>query len=202
MKPKQEKISLWQLFTLIVTFEAGSAIVVNIGGEAKQDAWLAVLIAMVIGMAITWVYDRTLGKESPGDLFLMLEGTVGRWVTGGLIVIYTLYFFYTSSRVLRDFGELIKTAILLETPIEIIDLTMLIVVLYILYMGVEVLARTAEIFAPYMLIFLIMITILIVISGELQVRRNIEPVMGEGVMALVRGVFPAVMTFPFSRCNT
>ncbi|MGB8957169.1 MAG: GerAB/ArcD/ProY family transporter [Tumebacillaceae bacterium] len=197
MKPKHEKISLWQLFTLIVTFEAGSAIVVNTGGEAKQDAWLAVLIAMVIGMAITWVYYRTLGKESPGDLFLMLEGTVGRWVTRGLIVIYTLYFFYSSSRVLRDFGELITTAILLETPLEIIVLTMLIVVLYILYLGVEVLARTAEIFAPYMLIFLILITILILISGELQVRRNIEPVLGEGLMVLLRGVFPGLMTFPF-----
>ena len=197
MERKLEKISLWQLFTLIVTFEAGSAIVVNIGCEAKQDAWLAVLIAMVIGMTFTWVYYRTLGKESPGDLFLMLEGTVGRWITNGLVLFYTLYFLYISARVLRDFAELITSAILLNTPIEIISFTMMLVVLYILYLGVEVLARTAEIFAPYMLVFLILVTVLIIISGEMQVRRNLEPVLGEGAIMLLRGVFPGLMTFPF-----
>jgi spore germination protein KB len=46
------KINAFQLFVLIVLFELGSAIVVGLGMQAKQDAWLAILIGMAGGLVV------------------------------------------------------------------------------------------------------------------------------------------------------
>lgn len=196
MKPTVERISLWQLFTLIVTFEIGSAIIVNIGGEAKQDAWLAILLATLIAIGITWIIYRTVGLHPPRDIYLVVEDLIGRTAARVLMGIYSLYFFYIASRVLRDFGELISTAILIETPMEFILLTLVLVIVYILNLGIEVLARTAEVFAPYLMGFVLIISLLIMISGQLELKL-VQPVLGEGVGGLVRAIFPALITFPF-----
>ena len=46
---EKAKISAYQLFVLIVLFEIGSAVLVPLAIGAKQDAWLAILIAMIGG---------------------------------------------------------------------------------------------------------------------------------------------------------
>ena len=68
-------------------------------------------------------------------------------------------FFIRSSRVIRTFGEMITTAILPNTPIEVITLSIMLVMAYILYLGIEVFARVTEIFTPYIVLFLILIMI-------------------------------------------
>ena len=64
-----EKISLAQLFILIFIFELGSATVVGIGTEAKQDAWIAVLIASFIGVGLISFYYFLLSKKEGKNLF-------------------------------------------------------------------------------------------------------------------------------------
>ena len=53
---EKAKISASQLFVLIVLFEMGSAILVGIASNAKQDAWMAVLLGLVGGIAIFFIY--------------------------------------------------------------------------------------------------------------------------------------------------
>lgn len=45
-----EKINRWQLFVIIVLFNVGSAVVIGVGLDAGKDAWIAVLIATIIGV--------------------------------------------------------------------------------------------------------------------------------------------------------
>lgn len=45
----QSKIQPIQLFVLIVLFEIGSTVVVGLGLEAKQDAWLVIFLAFLLG---------------------------------------------------------------------------------------------------------------------------------------------------------
>lgn len=46
---EKAKISLYQLFVLILLFELGSAILVPLAIDAKQDAWLAILSGLIGG---------------------------------------------------------------------------------------------------------------------------------------------------------
>ncbi len=55
----------------------------------------------------------------------------------------------------------------------------MLVIAYIIYLGLEVLARIAEIFTPYMVIFLTLIVIFLLTSGEMEFH-NTEPILGDG----------------------
>lgn len=191
-----EKISLWQLFLIIVIFELGSAILVGIGNDAKQDAWIAVLLGSLLGVVIISFYYAILSKVPGQNLFGILEYSLGKWIGKILAFAYVLYFFYIAARVLRDFNELIVTTILYHTPMEIISITFMLTVAYMIDKGLEVTGRSAEIFAPYLTLFIGLTAILILLSGELSLD-NMRPILGEGFRPVINAVFPGILTFPF-----
>ncbi|MFC0274327.1 endospore germination permease [Metabacillus herbersteinensis] len=197
MKSSQiENISLWQLFILIIIFEIGSSVVVGVGSEAKQDAWLAVLIGGMIGLFVVLLYLVMLKKSSNKTLFGIIESCFGKWFSKPIILLYVLYFFYISSRVLRDFSELMVSSIFVHTPLEVISITMILVIIYTLYFGIEVLSRTSEIFFPYVISFTLILGLGILMSGEMKFT-NLQPFLAEGVGPIAKSIFPTILTFPF-----
>ncbi len=138
------KLSAHQLFSLIVLFELGSAIVVGVGKEAKQDAWLAVLLGMVAGLGLFMIYGWLHKLYPELSLSNILEKVLGKWLGRLLGVLYILYFLYISCRLLRDFGALLLTAALPETPIYIVTFMMALVIVYASYLGIETIGKTGE----------------------------------------------------------
>ena len=192
----KENISLTQLFTIMVNFLLGSAIVLGIGKEAKQDVWIAIGIATLIGIGLMYFY-YSLNRLLPNkNLFEMMEYCFTRPVAIFISFGYSTFFFFLSCRVLRDFAELISSAILPVTPIEVIVLTFMVVIAYIVYLGLEILGRVTEIFTPYLLGFIILLAILLIVSGEIKLH-NIEPVLGDGLKPVVKTIFPSLISFPF-----
>lgn len=191
-----ETISILQLSILVYVFITGSAVVIGIGGEAKQNAWIAIGIATIFGMLLFRFYLWLLESFNQKNLFLLIETCFGKWVGRTIILIYIIYFFYIAARVLRDFGELMVTTIYRTTPIEVVDILLMIAVAYILKKGVEILARTSEVFIPYIILFMIFIGLGVVITGELHIK-NLEPILGDGVRPILKAVFPTLITFPF-----
>ena len=192
----KENISLTQLFTIMVNFLLGSAIVLGIGKEAKQDVWIAIGIATLIGIGLMYFY-YSLNRLLPNkNLFEMMEYCFTRPIAIFMSFGYSTYFFFLSCRVLRDFAELIASAILPVTPIEVIVLTFMVVIAYIVYLGLEVLGRVTEIFTPYLLGLIILLAILLIVSGEIELH-NVEPVLGDGLKPVVKTIFPSLISFPF-----
>ncbi|WP_066052546.1 GerAB/ArcD/ProY family transporter [Robertmurraya korlensis] len=191
-----EKLSLWQLFILIFIFEIGSAAVVSTGNDAKQDAWIALGVAMIFGLGIGLFFHFLLSRAPGKNLFEIFQLCLGKWMGGALIIMYILYFIYIASRVLRDFCELITSFIFEQTPVEFVAITMVVVIIYMLYLGIEVMGRTSEIFIPYFFSFIIIIGIAVFISGEMEFT-NLLPILGEGIKPVVKAVFPQLLTFPF-----
>lgn len=191
-----EKISLWQLAVILFIFEIGSVAIVGVGGESKQDAWIATLIATAMGVGLISFYVFLL-KCLPGkNLFELFSFCFGKWLGKVISFFYILYFFYIASRVLRDFCELITTVIFESTPIEMIAITMMLLITYMIYLGLEVFGRTGEIFIPYVLTFIILIGLAILFSGEMEFK-NLQPVFAEGVGPILKDLFPGLLTFPF-----
>jgi spore germination protein KB len=191
----KENISLIQLLTLVFNYLLGSAIVAGIGIEAKQDAWLAILMATLIGTGLMYGY-YTLNKLLPNkNLFEMMEYCLTRPIAIFFSFSYIIYFLYIACRLIRTFAELIATAILPITPIEVIAFSIIIVMAYILYLGLEVLGRVSEIFTPYLLGFFFLLVLFLVTSGETEFH-NLQPVLGDGLNPIIK-VLPSVITFPF-----
>ncbi|MCU6794985.1 spore germination protein [Paenibacillus sp. WQ 127069] len=190
-----EKISLSQLFVLIFSFHLGTTIVVSVANQAKQDAWIAILLASFIGIGLIQFYSFILMKMPNKNLFEILEACFGRKIAILVSLGYIEYFIYNASRNLRDFCELIKIVIFPNTPMEFISLTFMLVIAYILYMGIEVLGRSMEIFFPYTVFFLILIMFLLYIGGNIHLE-NLQPILAEGFKPILKAIFPVLLTFP------
>jgi len=191
-----DKISLWQLFVLITIFAVGTAVVVGAGEEAKQDIWIAEFIATVIGVGIIFSYHKLLTFAGQRNLYEILEFSMGKIIGKVLCLGYCLYFLYIASRNIRDFGELMKVTILPFTPLEVIAISMMVVVMYTVYLGFETLARVTEIISPYIVVILLLIGVLLFISGELRMD-HLLPVLGDGFGPILQALFPTLITFPY-----
>lgn len=193
---EKEKISKRQLFSLMVLFEIGSAIVVGLGMKAKQDAWLAILLGMIGGLALFLIYGYLFQCYSNMPLTIYIEKIMGKYIGKVVALAYNLYFIYIAARVLRDFGELTKTTILHETPLVAINFLFVLIVGYGCYLGIEVLARTGEIFFIIIMILGILFTALVFISGLPKVN-NLLPVLENGWGPVLSTTFPLTLSFPF-----
>ena len=192
----KENISSTQLFILIFNSIFGSAIIYGVGKEVHQDAWIAIILTTLIGIGLMYLYYNISSLMPGKNLFEAMGYCFSRPIAVLLSLVYVTYFLYMSSRVIRTFGEMITTAILPITPIEIVILTLMLVLAYIIYLGLEVFARVAEIFTPYIIVFLIFILILLLSSGEMQLH-NLQPILGDGMKPILKVMFSSLLVTPF-----
>ncbi len=192
----KENISSTQLFTLIVNLLLGSSIVVGIGKDAQQNGWIAILIAMFIGVGLMLFYFSLLQKLPNKNLYEIMEFCFTRKIAVVLSIVYVTYFIYISTRVIRSFGEMITAAIMPQTPMEVIILSFICILAYVLYLGLEVLGRISEIFSPYIYFFLLSLLFLLPISGVVRFYR-LQPILGEGWQPVFKAIFPSLLVFPF-----
>ncbi|MFC3884489.1 GerAB/ArcD/ProY family transporter [Bacillus songklensis] len=193
---EKAKISAYQLFVLMLLFELGSALLVPLAIEAKQDAWLAILLGMAGGFFLFLVYHR-LYQYYPDILPTEYAQKIMGKVFGRVLAfLYILAFAYLGARVLRDFGEMLVTFAYPDTPLFIVNALLMLVIIYSVRKGIEVLARAGELL--FVLMYLLAITgfILIVVSGLIDMN-NLKPVLEEGISPVMKVVFTQTLYFPF-----
>ncbi|MBA4494770.1 GerAB/ArcD/ProY family transporter [Paenactinomyces guangxiensis] len=192
---EKTSISANQLFCLVILFELGSSVIVGLGSQAKQDAWLSVLLALVGGVLLFLVFS-SLYRQFPGEpLTSYIRSILGKWIGWPLGLVYVLYFMYISARVLNDMSALIQIAWLNRTPMVVLGGMLILSISYVVYHGINVLAKTGEFFLPIYLLSLVISFLLIIFSGLLQME-NIQPV-GEDWELIIKTAYPLVYTFPF-----
>jgi spore germination protein KB len=193
---EKAKIGGYQLFVLIVLFEMGTSLVISLGIQAKQDAWLAILLGSILGLGLFYVYYR-LYLFYP-DLILTdyLPEIYGKFLGRIFGILYIVYFLYLSSRVLRDFGELLLAFAYPETPLFIIDALMVLAIVYGVNKGIEVLARTGEIFFIGLYLLAVAGFVLVIISGLVDVN-HLKPMLEYGIMPVIKVALTQTMYVPF-----
>lgn len=193
---EHSKINMRQLFVLIVLFEHGSAIVIPLGASAKQDAWIAILLSLVLGLLLILVYERLFHYYPDQPLTSYVTHIVGKPLGKVLAVLYITYFFHITARVLRDFGELLLTFAYPETPLFVLNALMAMTVMYGAYKGIEVLARTGELLYTLLHILEVVGFLLVIASGVVDLTQ-IQPVLEEGWKRVWKTVFTETLYVPF-----
>ncbi|KAF0816270.1 Nutrient germinant receptor inner membrane subunit B (GerKB/GerAB/GerBB) [Bacillus sp. ZZV12-4809] len=185
-----------QLFCMMVLFELGSALLFGLGADAKQDAWLAVLLGMIAGILLFLVYSSLYHFSDRKSLIYLLKAVFGRhmgWILGW---IYVVYFIYFSSRVLRDFVDLLRLAAYDKTTFLTLAIGMVLCVMYASYKGIEVFARFSLITFFLVMVSLAGIIILQFLSGNVQLQ-NLQPVLEDGIMPVLKASFPTLAAIPY-----
>ncbi|MCC5465782.1 GerAB/ArcD/ProY family transporter [Pelosinus baikalensis] len=190
------RISNYQLFSLMVLFEIGSSILFVSGIDAKQDAWIVVLLSMFVGFALMWVYTELQKKFPQENLAAIIIKILGKYLGIPLVLLYALFFLYCSTRIFRDFGEVIVTTFLVKTPLLVVLIVFMLTALYVLFLGLEVLGRTSEILLPIVLFSIISVIIMVGISGRIQLE-GLSPVLANGWQPVFKEVYPKFVNSPF-----
>jgi spore germination protein KB len=186
------KISIDQFTILVIIYTIGSSILVaptGLAHRAKQDAWMAEGIAIVIGISLAVLYTVLAKRFPQQSLAEYSEKILGKWFGKLIVFLYLTYFFLLAALLLREIGDFMTTQILPKTPIQAILIIFLFLVIMGTRLGLETMARAAEILFPWIIfLFLIM-----VISITPQIRWiNMQPILEEGIKPVVQGVYSTI----------
>ncbi|MBT2696296.1 GerAB/ArcD/ProY family transporter [Bacillus sp. ISL-40] len=193
---EKAKINATQLFVLVVLFEMGSAILVGIASDAKQDAWIAILLGLTGGIMIFFIYYKLYMYYPDLPLTSYVQEITGKWLGRLIGFLYIVYFMYLAARVLRDFGELLTSTIYNSTPLFVINTLMIITIIYGIHKGFEVIARVGEIYFGVVYLTAILGMLLITFSGLIHLG-NLKPILENGLKPVIKTFLTQTINFPF-----
>lgn len=186
------KISARQFTVLVILYTIGSAIVVvpsAVASFAKQDAWIAGIIGVGVGLLLIWLYNAVGNLFPHMTLIKLNEKLLGKWVGKAVSFLFiTTLFFGGPASVLFYLGNFITTQVMPETPIEAINILFVIIVVMGVRLGLETLARSAEILFPWFLI--LFVSLVIFVSPQIKVE-NLQPMLETGI----KSILPATLSF-------
>ncbi|MFC4078400.1 GerAB/ArcD/ProY family transporter [Salinithrix halophila] len=183
----QGYISGRQFMILVILFMMGNAVLLTptiVIDSAKQDAWIAAALGLVEGVVIALLYDA-IGRRFPGKTPIEFTGEIlGNWMGKMVSFLFFTFAFIDTILMLNQVGDFITTYILVETPIQAILLLFSIVLIFGVRLGIEPLARAAELLFPWVVaLFLILI---LTLAPEMKGVR-LEPILAEGVKPVLEG---------------
>lgn len=190
----KETISDREGICLVILFIAGSSLALPTAPEAGSDLWLAIFCAMIISFPILIVYARLINYSEGNDVFDLLEYAFGKIIGKVIGLLFIWFAFHLGILIIRDFGEFPVTVSLPETPMGAFMLMLMLLAIWIVKEGIEVLARWARIFV---IINGPIPTIMILLLIPVMDFDNILPILYEGINPFLKGTFSA-FSFPFA----
>ncbi|MGP7818036.1 GerAB/ArcD/ProY family transporter [Niallia sp. 01092] len=192
---EKAKINAIQLFSLMFIFNLGTALVINYGLLARKDAWFVVLLGTCAGIILFFLYYLLFRQYPKLPLTSYARKILGKylgWIVGFL---YVLYFLYIASRNIRDISDLLGASTLRETPSVAIAIPLIIAICYVLFLGVEVLARTSEVLIVMLFLFGAAGNFFVLVSGNIEFH-NLLPFLENGWKPVLK-TLPKIVPLPF-----
>ncbi|CAI6052792.1 hypothetical protein PAECIP112173_01461 [Paenibacillus sp. JJ-100] len=187
-----------ELAVCLALFEVGSTTLFLIGGEAKQDAWIAMLAGAVGGLLLLILHLAIHHQDPELDLFLLFRRYMGKVLGTVLNLSFIGYFAYEASRNLRDFSEVTQMTLLLRTPMWLISLITIMIVSNAVRYGYRVLFLICMILFPLIVLGYALIIILIPSTGLFHPEFSL-PILENGLTPIFKAAFPEIISFPFGQ---
>jgi spore germination protein KB len=192
-----EKISTYQLFSMLVLFQIGSTVVFGFAADAGKDAWIVTLLSNILGSFLILLYLMLMRMHPGMTLVQWFPSQFGRWFGIPVAWFYPLAFIYVAGRVLRDFAEMITSTVLPETPLWVILISFSLVIAYGLYAGIEPIGRLGGFFFPTMVVMTYLVLIILLISSGIVDLRQLLPILDHGWSTVWKSLWPLNVTVPY-----
>ncbi|HEX7064058.1 MAG TPA: endospore germination permease [Bacillales bacterium] len=167
---------------------------------AHQSAWLATLCGGIVIFFVMWAITK-LGLRFPGKTFVEYTGdligikrseTVGKLVALPILLFFILMWLGMMVAAIRLFGEAIVSAVLPETPLEVIVGIFLLALLALLIVELEVIVRFNEILLPVIILPVTFVSVLSLQNAELT---NIFPMFKIDLFTFLKGVVSQMFAY-------
>ncbi|WP_410514879.1 endospore germination permease [Paenibacillus sp. BR2-3] len=192
-----EKITNYQLFSLTALFQIGTSSIFGFAAGAGKDAWISIAISTFLGSIIIAMYIILMRLQPGLTLVEWFPAQFGRWIGTPISWLYPLIFIYDAGRGVADLSYLIPSTLLPKTPpIVIVGLFML-VILYGVYYGIQLLGNMAGLFLPIIL-FLLIIEAIMLFASRVVHLTYLQPVLDLGWGRIWDAVWPVGITQSFA----
>ncbi|MYL18599.1 endospore germination permease [Halobacillus litoralis] len=185
-----------QFFSLMLLFLTGTTIIVGLNFTALQDSGFAVLFEMAAGTFMFYFYMYLSEKRGWQNLGGILTQAYGKTTAKVIILLYSLYFLYIAGRVTTDFSFFVTHIIFQDTPPWVIMIPFLMVIGYSTVLGIEAVARSAEILVFFTIMLLVMLWGLGFFSEEFD-PIYLLPLFDQDWSVLLSMIFPTGISFPY-----
>lgn len=154
---------------------------------ARQDAWLANLFAFFTGLLMAWTWTR-LSEHFPGKTFFEYLPFLFGPVWGKLLGCwYLVGWTQASADMLRETASLLVGTFMYNTPLIVFVVAIALLSTYIVYSGLENMARVNQLFMPVCLILVVALFLLVLPEMNFQ---NLLPVFDTDLLFVVKGSLP------------
>lgn len=175
---------------MLILFIFGDSIIFINTPNDPQHGWMAYILAGIGGFIILTVYLWIYKLNELKPLQLILSNCFGKYVGAFVSLIYVLFFMGSASVVLYNYTAYTNQTCFDYTPKWFIIIFLGIIILYALYKGIMVIARSAEIFISIIIIATVFVDILV--SGLIKIE-NIYPIKVVNYYLVLKDAF-----YPFS----
>ncbi|MBA2940608.1 endospore germination permease [Paenibacillus sp. CGMCC 1.16610] len=151
---------------------------------AGIDMWMTPILSAMVGLLSVIVMYRLYIKYPELTFIQYTEAILGVYAGKALSGFFLVSFIFTNGLVLREYGEFVIGNFLHETPMALVIFCMVAVCAYVLYEGIEVLARVSQILIPSAV--LIIFIMLILMIPDLH-PKEMFPILGDGPLPLLVG---------------
>lgn len=176
-------------------------VIINHSG---RDSWIALLLATVPSIALGFLVAALTVRYPGQTLVEYSQAIMGKWLGKCIALLFILYFFHDASLSIRGFGEFFTTAVTPRTPIMVYMVCIVLLSVYAVRNGLEVMARTNQAFLILMMIIGVVAS---VITHKDKDYHNFLPILEHGMKPIFTGmvtitslfstIFVLSMIFPF-----
>ncbi|MCM3652341.1 GerAB/ArcD/ProY family transporter [Metabacillus litoralis] len=149
------------------------------------------------GMILFFIFSYLFHQYPNLPLTGYARKILGRYLGWVIGMLFVLFFLYISARNIREFGELLISSTMPKTLLLAINILMVLAICYVLYLGIEVLARTAEVFIVILIFLGFTGNLFIYFSGNVDIH-NLQPILENGWKPIVTIAFPRMYIFSFA----
>lgn len=183
------KISVLQLAFLVVTIVISTADILLpsfVAREAKQDSWIAVIIATLSSVILINIILFLAARYPDKTLIQYACDILGSPLGKAVGISYILFFLITSSGVLSQIQELFVISFNPAAPVIVFGLVILLTAAYAVSKGLEVIARINQLLLPVGILILFFIAVINIKNMDF---KNFLPILHKGFYPSFKGAF-------------
>ncbi|KYP79318.1 GerAB/ArcD/ProY family transporter [Ferroacidibacillus organovorans] len=150
---------------------------------AGRDGWLSVLFFGVLCQVMAFAFTKLGVLQGERSLVQHITYVWGKWIGLFLSTLYIVYFIFIASLTLHLFASFLGI-IYPRTPTVIWLFFLTIAIVWAMYSGLEVMARSVEMILPFLLFLGILATILAMPDRDYS---QLMPILNNGLLPVWRG---------------
>lgn len=183
-----------QFLVLVTLFTIGTTILVvpsGLAAAAKQDAWIVSIVGTGIGFIVIGIYHALVRSYPEMTIIQMNEKLFGKWIGKIVSLIFiSMPFIYTSILMIYN-GSFLTSHIMPDTPLPVLGMLMILIVVMGVRLGIETIARSAEIFIVF---FFILFGFLVIFVSPNIEFENLQPVFESKINTIFGASLNLVVT--------